>query len=104
MGVGEAVGVWGVGGVGTHIVQLADGSVRHRSSPSTSTTAVRDRALELRCRLRVRLPRPGVEEHIGEITAGRKLDVASDAVGLKVTFEQALFDRLAVGGRLMGVG
>ena len=31
------------------------------------------------------------------------LDVAFDAVGLKVTFEQAL-DSLTVGGRLVGVG
>ncbi len=37
------------------------------------------------------------------MTGGRLLDVAFDAVGLKVTFEQAL-DCLTVGGRLVGVG
>jgi threonine dehydrogenase-like Zn-dependent dehydrogenase len=45
----------------------------------------------------------GLQDKIAEITGGRKLDAAFDAVGLKVTFEQAL-DSLTVGGRLVGVG
>ena len=42
-------------------------------------------------------------EKIADATAGRKLDVAFDAVGLQSTFEQAL-DNLTVGGRLVAVG
>jgi D-arabinose 1-dehydrogenase-like Zn-dependent alcohol dehydrogenase len=45
----------------------------------------------------------GLQDKIAEITGGGKLDAAFDAVGLKVTFEQAL-DSLTVGGRLVGVG
>jgi threonine dehydrogenase-like Zn-dependent dehydrogenase len=44
-----------------------------------------------------------LKEQIAAITGGRKLDVAFDAAGLKVTFEQAL-DCLTVGGRLVAVG
>ncbi|MCX6481415.1 MAG: zinc-binding dehydrogenase, partial [Mycobacterium sp.] len=40
---------------------------------------------------------------IADVTGGRGLDIAFDAVGLKVTFEQAL-DCLTVGGRMVGVG
>ena len=37
VGIGESVGVWGVGGLGTHIVQLARLVGQRRSSPWTST-------------------------------------------------------------------
>ena len=46
---------------------------------------------------------PELKDRIDALTAGRKLDVAFDAVGLKTTFEQAL-DCLTVGGRLVAVG
>lgn len=101
--IGESVGVWGVGGVGTHIVQLARlvGAV-----PIVAVDIkpeVRDRALELGADYALDARDENLGERIAEITGGRKLDVAFDAVGLKTTFEQAL-DCITVGGRLVGVG
>lgn len=65
--------------------------------------AVRDRALELGADFAFDSHDPELREKLAGATAGRMLDVAFDAVGLKVTFEQAL-DSLTVGGRLVVVG
>ena len=101
--IGESVGVWGVGGVGTHFVQLARlvGAV-----PIVAVdidAAVLDRALELGADYAFDSRDVDLKERIAELTAGRKLDVAFDAAGLKATFEQAL-DCVTVGGRLVAVG
>jgi D-arabinose 1-dehydrogenase-like Zn-dependent alcohol dehydrogenase len=101
--VGESVGVWGVGGVGTHIVQLARlvGAV-----PIVAVDiepAVLDRALEVGADYAFDSRDEALHDKIAEATGGRRLDVAFDAVGLKTTFERAL-DCLAVGGRLVSVG
>ena len=101
--VGESVGVWGAGGVGTHVVQLA------RLVGATPIVAVdldetvRARALELGADLALDSRDPDLQAKIAEVTSGEMLDVAFDAVGLKVTFEQA-FAMLGGGGRLVGVG
>lgn len=101
--VGESVGVWGVGGVGTHIVQLARLVGAVPVIAVDINPAVLDRALDLGADYAFDSRDEGLKQKIAEITGGRKLDVAFDAVGLKVTFEQAL-DCLTVGGRLVGVG
>ena len=101
--VGESVGVWGVGGVGTHIVQLARLVGAVPIIAVDVNTAVLDRALELGADYAFDSRDPDLTDQIAEITAGRKLDVAFDAAGLKVTFEQAL-DSVTVGGRLVAVG
>lgn len=103
VGIGESVGVWGVGGLGTHIVQLARlvGGV-----PIVAVDInpdVLERALELGADYAFDARDDRLAEKIAALTGGRKLDVAFDAVGLKSTFEQAL-DCLTVGGRLVGVG
>ena len=101
--VGESVGVWGAGGVGTHVVQLA------RLVGATPIVAVdldpvvRARSLELGADLALDSRDPDLPARIAEITGGAMLDVAFDAVGLKVTFEQALA-MLGTRGRLVGVG
>ncbi|WP_139982908.1 alcohol dehydrogenase catalytic domain-containing protein [Nocardioides litoris] len=101
--VGESVGVWGAGGVGTHVVQLA------RLVGATPIVAldldpvVRERALELGADLALDSRAPDVAARIAEVTDGAMLDVAFDAVGLKTTFEQGLA-MLGAGGRLVGVG
>ena len=103
VGIGESVGVWGVGGVGTHIVQLARLVGAAPIIAVDINPAVRERALELGADYAFDSRDPEIRDRIAEVTGGRKLDVAFDAVGLKVTFEQAL-DCLTVGGRLVGVG
>lgn len=103
VGIGESVGVWGVGGVGTHIVQLARLVGAAPIIAVDINPAVRDRALELGADYTFDSRDPDLKDRLGEVTAGRKLDVAFDAVGKKVTFEQAL-DCLTVGGRLISVG
>jgi D-arabinose 1-dehydrogenase-like Zn-dependent alcohol dehydrogenase len=101
--IGESVGVWGVGGVGTHIVQLARLVGAAPVLAIDIRPAVLDRALELGADHALDANDPGLRDQIAEITGGRMLDVAFDVVGLKSTFEQAL-DCITVGGRLVGVG
>jgi D-arabinose 1-dehydrogenase-like Zn-dependent alcohol dehydrogenase len=103
VGIGESVGVWGVGGVGTHIVQLARLVGAAPIIAVDINETVRGRALELGADHAFDSRDPDISDRISEVTAGRGLDVAFDAVGLKVTFEQAL-GCLTVGGRLVGVG
>lgn len=101
--VGESVGVWGAGGVGTHIVQLARLVGASPIVVLDLDENVRARSLELGADLALDSRDPDVAAKIAEITEDRMLDVAFDAVGLKVTFEQA-FAMLATRGRLVGVG
>ncbi|KZS72613.1 zinc-binding dehydrogenase [Mycobacterium kansasii] len=103
VGVGESVGVWGVGGVGTHIVQLARLVGAAPVIALDITPAVLERALELGADYAFDTRDDGLADKLAEVTGGRLLDVAFDAVGLKVTFEQAL-GSLTNGGRLVGVG
>lgn len=101
--VGESVGVWGAGGVGTHVVQLA------RLVGATPIVAVdldetvRQRALDLGADLALDSRDPDLAAKVAELTGGEMLDVAFDAVGITATFEQA-FASLGQGGRLVGVG
>ncbi len=101
--VGESVGVWGVGGVGTHIVQLARLVGAVPVIALDINPVVLDRALELGADYAFDSRDDQRHDKLAEITGGRMLDVAFDAVGLKATFEQAL-GSLTAGGRLVGVG
>ncbi len=101
--VGESVGVWGVGGVGTHIVQLARLVGAVPIIAVDINPAVRDRALEIGADFAFDSRDGDLHGKLTEVTGGRKLDVAFDAVGIRATFEQAL-DSLTVGGRLVAVG
>ncbi|OHV06833.1 zinc-binding dehydrogenase [Mycobacterium talmoniae] len=101
--VGESVGVWGAGGVGTHILQLARLVGAAPVVVVDINPAVLDRARELGADYAFDSRDEHLKDKIAEVTGGRKLDVAFDAVGLKATFEQAL-DCVANGGRLVGVG
>jgi len=103
VGIGESVGVWGVGGVGTHIVQLARLVGAVPIIAVDIKPEVRERALELGADYAFDADDARLGDRIAEVTDGRRLDVAFDAVGLKSTFEQAL-DCLTVGGRLVAVG
>jgi len=85
----EAVGVWGVGGLGTHLVQLA------RICGATPIIALdrrpeaRERALVQGADVALDPANKRVTSYIAEITRGRGLDVAFDFVGRGSTFEQA---------------
>lgn len=103
VGIGESVGVWGVGGVGTHIVQLARLVGAAPVIAVDVKPAVLERAVELGADHAFDARDDRLSEKIAELTGGRKLDVAFDAVGLASTFEQAL-DSLTIGGRLVAVG
>jgi threonine dehydrogenase-like Zn-dependent dehydrogenase len=103
VGIGESVGVWGVGGIGTHIVQLARLVGAVPVIAVDIKPAVLERAVELGADHAFDARDERLGEKIAEITGGRMLDVAFDAVGLKSTFEQAL-DSVTVGGRLVVVG
>jgi len=103
VGIGESIGVWGIGGIGTHIVQLARLVGAVPVIAVDIKPAVLDRALELGADYAFEAGDPALRDKIAEVTDGRKLDVAFDAVGLKSTFEQAL-DSVGVGGRLVVVG
>ncbi|RVW06439.1 zinc-binding dehydrogenase [Rhodococcus spongiicola] len=101
--VGEAVGVWGVGGIGTHIVQLARVVGASPILAFDINPAVRERALELGADYAFDSRDENLVQKVAEALGGRLLDVAFDSVGLKVTSEQAL-RCLDFGGRLIVVG
>lgn len=101
--LGNAVGIWGVGGVGTHLVQLS------RLAGGTPIIAVdiNDAALERARRLGAdyafRSDDPDLQVRITEATGGRMLDVAFDAVGITATASQAIYN-LDTNGQVVTVG
>lgn len=101
--IGESVGVWGLGGVGTHIAQLARLVGAVPVIAVDINPDVLDRALEFGADHAFDARDDHLHEKIAAATGGRGLDVAFDAVGLKSTFEQAL-GQLTIGGRLVAVG
>lgn len=101
--VGESVGIWGIGGVGTHIVQLAKLVGAIPVIAFDINPAVRDRALELGADYAFDSRDSGLKDKVAAITGNRLFDVAFDAVGRNATFEQA-FELLTTGGRLVSVG
>ena len=103
IGIGESVGVWGVGGVGTHVVQLARLVGAAPIIAVDIKPAVLERALELGADYAFDARDEHLQDKIRDVTGGLQLDAAFDAVGIKSTFEQAL-DNLTVGGRLVGIG
>ncbi len=84
VGIGESVGVWGVGGVGTHIVQLARLVGAVPIIAVDIKPAVLDRALEVGADYAFDARDDRTAGKIAEVTGGSKLDVAFDAVGPEV--------------------
>jgi D-arabinose 1-dehydrogenase-like Zn-dependent alcohol dehydrogenase len=101
--VGESVGIWGVGGLGTHLVQLAKLVGAVPVIAFDINPAVRDRALELGADYAFDSREPDIKDKVAAITGNAMFDVVFDAVGRKDTFEQAC-DLLTAGGRLVVVG
>lgn len=99
----NAVGVWGLGGVGTHLVQLS----KLAGAVPIIAIDINDEALERAKRVGAdfafRADDPDLGKHIEEATGGRMIDVAFDAVGITSTAEQAV-KFLDVNGKLVTVG
>src|SRR4051812_50212724 len=95
--IGEAVGVCGIGGVGTHIVQLARLVGANPILAFDIDEGIRRRAVEIGADFAFDSADPELKQRVSEATKGHLLDVAFDAVGLKATFEQGL-DLLKPGG------
>ncbi|MEV7043751.1 zinc-binding dehydrogenase [Amycolatopsis sp. NPDC051061] len=99
----EAVGVWGLGGLGTHLVQLARVCGASPIIALDTRPAARELALERGADIALDPANARLESYIKAITKGRGLDVAFDFAGRARSFNQA---RAVLGerGRLVLVG
>jgi D-arabinose 1-dehydrogenase-like Zn-dependent alcohol dehydrogenase len=99
----ESVGVWGLGGLGTHLVQLARLCGASPIIGLDPLPSARERALGLGADFALNPTDPQTPQRLREITGGRGLRVAFDCVGRTPTFTQA---EAALGhrGRLVLVG
>ncbi|MEH0844019.1 zinc-binding dehydrogenase [Micromonospora sp. CPCC 205711] len=86
---GEAVGVWGVGGLGAHAVQLLRLVGAAPVIAVDPLPAARERALTLGADAALDPADPGFRAAVKELTGGRGLDVAFDFAGVTPVREQA---------------
>lgn len=96
----EAVGVWGSGGLGNHLVQLARICGASPIIALDRRPEAREGALEQGADVALHPANKRVASYIGEITKGRGLDVAFDFGGRDSTFTQA-YAALGARGRLV---
>ena len=86
---GEAIGLWGIGGLGVHAVQIARMVGAAPILAFDPLPSARERALAMGADIALD-PRDGdVVERVREITGGRMLDVAVDLVGANAVLAQA---------------
>lgn len=88
--VGESVGVWGIGGVGTHIVQIARIVGAAPIIAVDTNPVARERALELGADYAFDPNDGDLRAKIREVTGGAGVDVSFDAVGITPTMQAAL--------------
>lgn len=100
---GNAVAVWGVGGVGTHLVQLARGAGAVPLIAIDLDDAVLARAKRLGADFTFHSDDPHLMDKIAEATHGRMIDVAFDAVGIRSTVRAAV-ESLDVNGKVVTLG
>jgi D-arabinose 1-dehydrogenase-like Zn-dependent alcohol dehydrogenase len=100
---GEAVGVWGVGGLGAHGVQLLRFVGAAPIVAVDPVAAARERALEFGADLALDPADPDFAARIAAVTQGVGLDAAFDFAGVAPVRSQAL-EALRAGGRLVLVG
>lgn len=100
---GQSVAIVAVGGVGSSVVQLA----RHAGADPVVAVDIADDKLEAAVRLgathAINSTRSNAAAAVREITGGRGVDVAFEALGRPETFRQAI-SLLADGGRMVAVG
>lgn len=99
---GERVGIWGIGGLGTHAVQIARLAGASFVVAVDPIEAARERARALGADL-VLDPSTDVPNAVRDATGGRALDLAVDAVGKASAARQAMLS-LRPGGRVVIVG
>jgi D-arabinose 1-dehydrogenase-like Zn-dependent alcohol dehydrogenase len=99
----EAVGVWGVGGLGVHAVQLLRAVGACPVVAVDPNPVARERALAAGADLALDSADPGLREAVGAVTGGAGLAAAFDFAGVPAVREQAL-TVLAPKGRLVLVG
>lgn len=101
--MGNAVAVWGVGGVGTHLVQLAKVAGGVPVIAIDLDDEVLARAKRVGADHVLRSDDPELMSKIEDLTHGRMIDVAFDAVGIKPTLRAAV-ESLDVNGRAVSLG
>jgi D-arabinose 1-dehydrogenase-like Zn-dependent alcohol dehydrogenase len=99
----EAVGVWGVGGLGAHGVQLLRAVGAHPIVAVDPVPAARERALAFGADLALDPADPELPARVAAVTGGAGLAAAFDFAGVPAVREQAL-EVLAPRGRLVLVG
>ena len=100
---GESVGVWGIGGLGAHGVQLLRFAGAAPIIGIDPLPAARDRALEFGADLVLDPADPDFAVRMAKATLGAGLNVAFDFAGYPPARTQAL-DSLGLDGRLLLVG
>ncbi|MGW1432577.1 zinc-binding dehydrogenase [Streptomyces sp. NPDC002431] len=99
----EAVGVWGVGGLGVHAIQLLRAVGACPVVAIDPNPTARERALAQGADLALDPGDPALRERVAEVTGGAGLAAAFDFAGVPAVREQAL-SVLAPKGRLVLVG
>jgi len=99
---GEKVGLWGIGGLGTHAVQLARICGAGFIIAVDPLPSARERALAVGADLVLDPATPKLAREIRELTGGG-LDLAVDLVGANVVLQQCV-SSLGRGGRAVMVG
>jgi D-arabinose 1-dehydrogenase-like Zn-dependent alcohol dehydrogenase len=100
---GESVGLWGIGGLGVHAVQVARLVGASPVIAVDPLPSARDRALALGADVALDPTSEDVVERVREITGGLMLDVAVDLVGANAVLAQCVAS-LGRGGRAVMVG
>lgn len=99
----ESVGLWGIGGLGVHAVQVAKLVGAGLIIAIDPVEAARDRALKVGADHALDPTQPGLAERILELTGGEGLDLAVDLVGSNAVLAQGAAT-LGRGGRVLMVG
>lgn len=99
---GERVGIWGIGGLGTHAVQIARIAGAAFVAAVDPLEEARDRATALGADL-VLDPKDDVPNAVRDALRGDGLDLAVDCIGKARVVQQGLRS-LTAGGRLVVVG
>jgi len=100
---GEAVGLWGIGGLGVHAVQVARLLGAAPIIAVDPLASARERALALGADAALDPTSDDVVAEVARLTGGRMLDVAVDLVGANAVLRQAV-ESLGRRGRAVMVG